>query len=143
MPVADSCTAANGVPRWCSAPRFPTMGQLLRFGCLCWGQFGSDSIPVSCRVFIPPFRRQVEPRVRTDIVLREAVAIEIHGPETILSVGDALVGRLAIPTHRSRTVLRNTLALGVHEPETVLSAGDALLGRLAKPIRRSRIIARN
>jgi hypothetical protein len=63
------------------------------------------------------------------MVLRHGPALGIHDPEVVLSGGVALLGGLAIPTHRGRVVLRHALAVVEHEREIVLSSGLALFGK--------------
>ena len=56
-----------------------------------------------------------------------------------MSVGVALLGRLAIPAHRCRVVLGTPA--GVHDPENVLSVGVALLGKGTPKPQRRRVVA--
>jgi hypothetical protein len=79
---------------------------------------------------------------RSRIILRDAVAVPVHVPETELSADAALIARLAIPDHRTSIIPRGAIAVLVHEPEKELSAGVALVGKRSKESQRGRIVAR-
>ena len=74
---------------------------------------------------------EAKPYQSFDVVLRRALAFDVHDPEIGLGVGVALVGCEAIPLQRLSVVLRHTLAVGIHEPEIKLGVGVALVGKRA------------
>ena len=76
------------------------------------------------------------PLHRQSIVLRHALAYEIHDAEGPLSVGITLVGGLAMPPRGLSIVLRHALAGAIHVAEVKLSAGIALVGSLTIVLKR-------
>ena len=67
-------------------------------------------------------RRQVEPHMRADIVLRHAVALGVHPAEVGLRVGVPLVGGLAEPYDGLRVVLRHAWPVAYTTPRSACAA---------------------
>jgi hypothetical protein len=87
-------------------------------------RFSAEVLPR--RIFVTARYGQAEPHVRDELILRNTLAHAVQDPEIDLSIGIALLGSFAIPTHRDRVVLRDTLAIVVHDSEIVLSHGVQL-----------------
>src|SRR5262249_21262714 len=79
------------------------------------------------------FDATVEPHVCLHVVLRNALAMRIHDPETELSFGVILLGREAKPLACFGGVLREPTCV-IHMSEIILSFGVALVGREPKPL---------
>ncbi len=88
-------------------------------------------------------RGQVDPLVCLDVILRNPLAGEVHDAQTVLRVGIALVGGLAVPDHRLFVILHNPSAFMVHDPQIELGPGLALVGGLAVPDHRLFVILHN
>jgi hypothetical protein len=65
-----------------------------------------------------------------DIVRENTPAIEIHTPEIILGIDEALVSSKPVPPHRFLVVRENTSAELVHGPKVILGSGDSLVGQI-------------
>ena len=55
------------------------------------------------------------------------LAVVVQNPEGVLSIGEALLSRLAKPKGRLSVVLRKAFAVVVGIPKVVLRVGEALL----------------
>ena len=84
----------------------------------------------------PSTRREIEPLVGLDVVLRRAVAVAIHGTEAALGVGLTLLGCPAKPLQRRGIVLRHALANTVHKAKVRLGGGISPAQRLCDTTRR-------
>jgi hypothetical protein len=72
--------------------RLPLSCEFLRFGDLRGGHASCDKVSKSCRTFSALRRRQGEPHVRADFVLRDTKAVIVEHSEIVLGVGIALLG---------------------------------------------------
>jgi hypothetical protein len=79
----------------------PLACEHLRFGDLRWGHLLCDFVSTFYRILIALRRRQVEPHVRPDKVLRHAMAVGVHRTEMGLGDGEALVGSEPNPLNPS------------------------------------------
>ena len=68
-------------------------------------------------------------------------AVRIHDSKSVLSIGVALLGGLAVPLQCCLVVLGNAFAPDIHQPKVCLSFGVALLGVNAEPSHRCGIVA--
>ena len=69
---------------------------------------------------------EAKPLHRLDEVLGNALAIAVHGCETVLSGSIILLGGPSVPLRRLCVVLRNARAIGVQEAEIQLSRSITL-----------------
>src|SRR5207245_2908220 len=114
---------------------YANLCQSLRLRDLRRGHLGSDDVAVLERlvaVFLVSRvgGREVKPRMRLNVVLRQAMTTVIHDAEVELRAGIALLGSLAIPPRRLSVILRHALASRVHNAEVVLGIGKAIFGGL-------------
>jgi hypothetical protein len=86
-------------------------------------------------------RRLLEQHRRALPVLRHAVADRVLGTEIVLSLREALLGRLPVPAGSLLRIPGHATPAGVHDAEVVLSLGETLLGRLSKPAHRFGVVA--
>src|ERR1700719_2879079 len=107
--------------------RLPLARKPLRFGDLRRGHVLSEHVPAFFRILVALRRRQGEPHVREDIVLRATLALHVHVPEKELCLGSALVRCEAIPRQRLCIVLQHAMAVLVQNPKAGLSKGLTLL----------------
>src|SRR6185503_10139552 len=124
------------------------MGELLRLGDLSRRHLFRQQLTVFHRTIALVFfrwrkacRRDAEPFVRLDIVLRHAFACAVDDAEIVLRFRIALVRRHAIPFEGFRIVARDALTIGVHEAYATRRFHVALLGGHAVPLHRFGVIA--
>src|SRR5262249_61652116 len=71
------------------------------------------------------FRRQREPFMRLNEILRSSAAVAVHDSEIFLCVRIALRGGEAIPFERLGIVALDAFALGIHEAEIAFAVDVA------------------
>ena len=94
-------------------------------------------VPIPFRVGESARHRRVEPHVRADKILRNAVAPSVHQAQVEPRVRMPALRGLAIPNRRFLVVLGNAVATFVHQPQIELRDRKPLLRGPAKPCRRS------
>ena len=70
--------------------RLPLACELLRLGNLRRGHAPCHKVPKSRRTISPLRRRQVQPHVCADLILRDTKTVVVKHPEIVLGVGIAL-----------------------------------------------------
>ena len=90
---------------------------LLGFSDLRVGHSLGQDVLVVLACFEALRRGEVEPRVGSDMVLRDAVAAGVHEPERELGGPVTLLSGGAVPTDGLGVVLGDTFAGGIHKPE--------------------------
>jgi hypothetical protein len=112
--------------------QFPFVCFLLCFRHLIRGHFGGQQIPRKTSGHDPSRRRQAEPHMRPDIILRNASAIKVHKREVVLGIGVALVGCQPKPTDRICIIQPHAPPVLVHQTDSVLSPGVASVSEWAQ-----------
>ena len=84
---------------------------------------------------VPLVGREAVPPDCFGVVLRDAPAAVVHGPEVELPGGVAQLNRKAKPSNRLSIVLGKTFAGHVDEPEADLRGGESLVGCEPIPLR--------
>ncbi len=84
-----------------------------------------------------------EPQQGLLVVLRQALTLRVSPAQSVLGIGIALLGRLAIPFRDRRIVFRYAQPVTIQFAEAGLSRGQPLLGGKTKQPRRLGMILTN
>ena len=132
----------RGLRRLRSTDRLEHQRHMLRLGDLLRRHLGLDELTVRDGKRVASGGRQIEPHMRADEVLLDAVAGGVKDPERMLGVRVALVGRLAAPAQRLGVIFGHALPFHIHRSELGLRLGLSLIRGLSQPGRALRRVLR-